>query len=69
MARPLKSQWEFGELFPAEAVRKVLSVSELTGSIRRILEKGLELHSEDEAEGAGLQMPQHDNIRGEQYYQ
>jgi exodeoxyribonuclease VII large subunit len=39
MAKPLKSQWEFGELFPAEAVRKVLTVSELTGSIRRLLEK------------------------------
>jgi exodeoxyribonuclease VII large subunit len=39
MARTPKSQWEFGELFPAEAVRKVLTVSELTGSIRRTLEK------------------------------
>src|SRR5688500_14401337 len=39
MAKTGKSQWEFGELFPAEAVRKVLTVSELTGSIRRTLEK------------------------------
>ncbi len=39
MAKPSKSQWEFGELFPAEAIRKTLTVSELTGSIRRILEK------------------------------
>lgn len=39
MSKPLKSQWEFGELFPAEAVRKVLTVSEITGSIRRVLEK------------------------------
>ena len=39
MAKPLKSQWEFGELFPPEAIRKTLSVSELTGSIRRLLEK------------------------------
>ena len=39
MPKPAKSQWEFGELFPAEAVRKVLTVSELTGSIRRTLEK------------------------------
>ena len=39
MAKTAKSQWEFGELFPAEAVRKVLTVSELTGSIRRTLEK------------------------------
>lgn len=39
MAKSGKSQWEFGELFPAEAIRKTLTVSELTGSIRRILEK------------------------------
>src|SRR5471032_3619109 len=34
-----KSQWNFGELFPADATRKVLSVSELTGQIRALLEK------------------------------
>jgi exodeoxyribonuclease VII large subunit len=45
-----KSQWDFGELFPpspgsfgatspTEATRKVLSVSELTGQIRALLEK------------------------------
>ena len=39
MAKPAKSQWEFGELFPVEAIRKLLTVSELTGSIRRVLEK------------------------------
>ena len=39
MGKTSKSQWELGELFPAEAVRKVLTVSELTGSIRRTLEK------------------------------
>ena len=39
MGKTLKSQWEFGELFPAEAVKKVLTVSEVTGSIRRVLEK------------------------------
>ncbi len=39
MARPTKSQWEFGELFPAEQTRKVLSVTELTGQIRRLLEQ------------------------------
>ncbi|HTG43138.1 MAG TPA: exodeoxyribonuclease VII large subunit [Verrucomicrobiae bacterium] len=39
MGKRAKSQWEFGELFPAEAVRKTLTVSELTGSIRRVLEK------------------------------
>ena len=34
-----KSQWDFGELFLAEQTRKVLSVSELTGQIRALLEK------------------------------
>jgi exodeoxyribonuclease VII large subunit len=34
-----KSQWDFGELFSAEATRKVFSVSELTGQIRALLEK------------------------------
>src|SRR5271154_1484606 len=34
-----KSQWNFGELFPTEQLRKVLSVSELTGQIRALLEK------------------------------
>jgi exodeoxyribonuclease VII large subunit len=40
--KPSKSQWDFGELFPPEPKapeRKVLSVSELTGQIRRLLEK------------------------------
>src|SRR5258707_4997769 len=36
-----KSQWDFGELFPTEATRKVLSVSELTGQVRRLLEKSV----------------------------
>jgi len=36
--KPFKSQWEFGELFPPEAP-KALSVSELTGQIKRLLEK------------------------------
>jgi exodeoxyribonuclease VII large subunit len=39
MARPIKSQWEFGELFPQEQTRKVLSVTELTSQIKRLLEK------------------------------
>jgi exodeoxyribonuclease VII large subunit len=39
MARPVKSQWEFGELFPLEETRKVLSVTELTREIKRLLEK------------------------------
>jgi exodeoxyribonuclease VII large subunit len=39
MARPVKSQWDFGELFPAEQTRRALSVTELTAQIRRLLEK------------------------------
>ncbi|MDB6110831.1 MAG: Exodeoxyribonuclease 7 large subunit, partial [Pedosphaera sp.] len=39
MAKPTKSQWDFGELFPTEATRKVLTVSELTGQVKRLLEK------------------------------
>src|ERR1035437_7024644 len=42
MSMPAKSQWDFGELFPAEsrnAGRKVLSVWELTSDIKRLLEK------------------------------
>src|SRR5437867_2513979 len=42
MAKPVKSQWDFGELFPAEprpAGRKILSVSELTSEIRTLLEQ------------------------------
>ena len=38
MARPLKTQWEFGDLFSPEQSRKVLSVSELTRQIKRLLE-------------------------------
>jgi exodeoxyribonuclease VII large subunit len=34
-----KSQWDFGELFPMEATRKIFSVGELTGQIRALLEK------------------------------
>jgi exodeoxyribonuclease VII large subunit len=36
-----KSQWDFGELFPTEQIRKVLSVSELTGQIKKLLEKSV----------------------------
>jgi exodeoxyribonuclease VII large subunit len=39
MAKPVKTQWDFGELLPREAVRRVLTVSQLTGQIRRLLEK------------------------------
>ncbi len=38
MPKPVKSQWDFGELFPMEPRRKVLSVSELTTQIKNLLE-------------------------------
>ena len=41
MSKPTKSQWDFGELFPPEATRKVLSVSELTTEVKRLLEKSV----------------------------
>lgn len=34
-----KSQWNFGELFPTEQTRQILSVSDLTSQIRRLLEQ------------------------------
>lgn len=43
MNRPAKSQWDFGELFPVEQTRKVLSVSELTTQVRGLLEKQIGL--------------------------
>ena len=39
MSKQPKSQWDFGELFPAETGRQVLSVSELTAQVKRLLEK------------------------------
>jgi len=42
MAKPVTTQWDFGELFPPEALapaRKILSVTELTGQIKRLLEQ------------------------------
>jgi exodeoxyribonuclease VII large subunit len=39
MSKPTKSQWDFGELFPTETGRRVLSVSELTTQVKRLLEK------------------------------
>ena len=39
MPRSSKSQWDFGELFPREETRRVLTVTELTGSVRRLLEQ------------------------------
>ena len=38
MARPVKTQWDFGDLFSPEQSRKVLSVSELTRQIKGLLE-------------------------------
>jgi exodeoxyribonuclease VII large subunit len=40
MTKKTKSQWDFaGELFPAEQTRRVLSVAELTTTVRRLLEQ------------------------------
>lgn len=39
MSKPAKSQWDFGELFSPEQTRRVLSVSELTTQVKRLLEK------------------------------
>jgi exodeoxyribonuclease VII large subunit len=39
VSKPAKSQWDFGELFPAAETRKVWSVAELTLDIKRLLEK------------------------------
>ena len=39
MSRKAKSQWDFGELFPTEQTRRVLTVAELTTTIRKLLEK------------------------------
>ena len=43
MSQPAKSQWDFGELFPTEETRKVLSVSELTTQVKRLLVKSVGL--------------------------
>src|SRR5437016_14590474 len=43
MARNPKSQWDFGELFPTETTRRVLTVSELTSQVKRLLEKEIGL--------------------------
>src|SRR5438552_3404715 len=39
MAKNVKSQWDFGELFDPATTRRVLTVSELTATVRRLLEK------------------------------
>ena len=36
--KPVKSQWDFGELFPVEATRRVLTVAELTAQVKGVLE-------------------------------
>jgi len=41
MSKPVKSQWDFGELFPTEQTRRVLSVSELTAQVKQLLEKSV----------------------------
>jgi exodeoxyribonuclease VII large subunit len=41
MSKPSKSQWDFGELFPKETGRQVLSVSELTAQVKQLLEKSV----------------------------
>lgn len=38
MPRQTQSQWDFGELFPPEATRRVLTVSELTLQVKHLLE-------------------------------
>ncbi|MCI0539188.1 MAG: exodeoxyribonuclease VII large subunit [Verrucomicrobiales bacterium] len=38
MSKPLKSQWNFGELFPPEVTRRVFTVTELTVTVRRLIE-------------------------------
>src|SRR5262245_49303200 len=43
MPREVKSQWEFGELFGPETTRQVLTVSELTTRVRRLLEQNVGL--------------------------
>lgn len=39
MAKPAKSQWDFGELFTPEQTRRVLTVSELTTQVKRLIEQ------------------------------
>src|SRR6267143_3170272 len=43
MSQRIKSQWDFGELFPAKATRRVLTVSEVTTQVKRLLEKEIGL--------------------------
>jgi exodeoxyribonuclease VII large subunit len=41
VSKQSKSQWDFGELFPTETERRILSVSELTAQVKRLLEKSV----------------------------
>jgi exodeoxyribonuclease VII large subunit len=41
MPRKSSSQWDFGELFSAEETRRVLTVSELTTQVKRLVEQQL----------------------------
>ena len=41
MPRQVKSQWDFGELFPPQETRQVLTVSELTTRVRQALERSV----------------------------
>jgi len=43
MPKQLTSQWDFGELLPPAAGRRVFTVSELTGQIKRLLEQQIGL--------------------------
>src|SRR5207249_4555868 len=43
MSKQTKSQWDFGELFPTETTRRVLTVTELTTQVKRLLEKSIGL--------------------------
>ena len=38
MARSKQTQWDFGELFTPEETRHVLTVTELTGQVKGVLE-------------------------------
>ncbi len=41
MGKTAKSQWDFGELFPPQEMRRVYTVAELTGAVRRLIEQQL----------------------------
>ncbi len=43
MPKTAKSQWDFGELFPVEKLRNVLTVTELTAQVKRLLEQHIGL--------------------------